>query len=118
MCDSEVGRSEERKHLGHHLAHHSLGYARKDEGHSHRSATRTTGFMGVVHSTPPSDGNVLGPPGRGTSGPKGGDVRAYRPTSGPRRPATVGPMNGWGWGGRVRVAHACWDTARTKSGSD
>lgn len=67
--------------------------------------------MGVVHSTPPSDGNGLGPPGRGTSGPKaggGGMSAAYRPTSGPGRPATVALVNGWGRGSRVRVAlRAC-----------
>lgn len=61
--------------------------------------------MGVVHSTAPSDGNVLGPLGQGTSGPeRGGMSAAYRSTPGPGRPATVAKLNGWGRGDRVRCA--------------
>lgn len=118
-----AGRCREREHLDLSPAHHSLGYASRDGGHSH-SRTRTTGFMGVVHSTPPSDGNGLGLPGRGTSGPKagaGGMSAAYRPTSGPGRPATVALVNGWGRGSRVRVAlRACvlgLNRDETRSGS-
>ncbi|VTJ87241.1 Hypothetical predicted protein, partial [Marmota monax] len=39
---------------------------------------RTTGFMGVVRSTPPCDGNVLGH--------QAGVSAADRPTSGPGAP--------------------------------
>lgn len=103
QCVTVEGKEGVRKgkHLGHHPAHHSLGYASMYEGHSH-SATRTTGFMGVVHSIPPSDGNVLGPPGRGTSGPKGGDVSGL-----PSHVRDLAPRNGcpneWMGAGRPRA---------------
>lgn len=39
---------------------HSLGKVGTNEGHSNSTTRKTKDFMGIVRSTPPCDGNVLG----------------------------------------------------------
>ena len=73
------------------LASHSLRYAGRDEGHSSSATRRTKNFMGIIHSTPPCVGTVLGHQA-GYLSPKGEGVGGTTDLAqGPRRPATVVP---------------------------
>lgn len=72
-------------------AGHSLGYAGTNEGQVNSANRRTKDSMGIVRTTPPCDGNVLGPPGRVLQGQRGGSRRPTILTQGPGRPATVVP---------------------------
>lgn len=92
------------------LASHSLRYAGRDEGHSSSATIRTKNFMGIIHSTPPCVGNVLGPPGRVPQSERGGGWRDDRPSSGPQAPRNGCPQHasaealGGGKGSRTAVA--------------
>lgn len=70
-------------------AGHSLGNAGRNEGHVNSATRRSNDFMGIFRSTPPCDGNVLGPPGRVLQSPRAGCRRPKVLTQGPGRPATV-----------------------------
>lgn len=77
---------------------HSLGYACRDEGHSNSATRRTKNFMGIVHSTPPCVGNVVGPPGWLPQADRGGR-RSYLRVAGARQrlpPAHKGRGGGGG----------------------
>lgn len=58
--------------------------------------------MGINRSTPPCDGNVLGPQGRVPQGGKRAGLASNGLSQGPGRPATVVPraqaQPGWAWG--------------------
>lgn len=89
-------------------AGHSLRYVGTDEVHSNSETRRTTNFMGIVRSTPPYVGNVLGPPGRLPQAETG---RRRRPTLLPQgrgRQATVASsaqaQKRWMKGSRTAVA--------------
>lgn len=89
------------------LASHSLRYAGRDEGHSSSATRRTKNFMGIIHSTPPCVGNVLGPPGRVPQSERGGGWRDDRPSSGapgaPQRLSQARKRRRC-WGSRAAVA--------------
>lgn len=85
------------------LASHSLRYAGRDEGHSSSATRRTKNFMGIIHSTPPCVGNVLGPPGRVPQSERGGGWRDDRPSSGPQAPRNGCPKHASAEGVEDRV---------------
>uniref|UniRef100_M3XMB3 Uncharacterized protein n=1 Tax=Mustela putorius furo TaxID=9669 RepID=M3XMB3_MUSPF len=91
-----------------------------NEGHSNSATRRTKNFMGIVRSTPPCDGNVLGHQAGYLRAEKRGCLGRLSPTQGRGRPATVVPsaqaQRGVGGGERERPRPAPPGEARRRRG--